>query len=49
MLYLAGKRHGKGEGLIVTDSTAHNGFYSGGWKHNMRFQSFFEFKVASIV
>jgi len=31
-----GKRHGKGEGLIFTNSTSHNGFYIGRWKHNMR-------------
>ena len=41
----SGKRHGKGEGLIFsfnsTQSTpnyfaAEHGFYTGGWKHNMR-------------
>ena len=40
-----GKRHGKGEGLIVSStglnhSTANRGFYCGGWKHNMRFASY---------
>ena len=41
----SGKRHGKGEGLIFsfnsTQSTpnyfaAEHGFYTGGWKYNMR-------------
>lgn len=38
-----GKRHGKGEGLILSvplvgssPGTIENGFYSGGWKNNMR-------------
>lgn len=40
----AGKRHGKGEGLILSvplvgssPGTIENGFYSGGWKNNMRY------------
>ena len=43
----AGQRHGKGEGLIFSlsdgsHSTAQHGFYIGGWKNNMRFDSFTE-------
>ena len=42
----SGKRHGKGEGLILpvpgsNYSAAEQGFYIGGWKHNMR-SSLFE-------
>lgn len=39
--FYSGKRHGKGEGLIFpvpgsNHSAAEQGFYIGGWKHNMR-------------
>ena len=43
-----GKRHGKGEGVIFSlpasdfcnkPSTDEHGFYTGGWKNNMRFAS----------
>ena len=40
---VAGKRHGKGKGVIFSLSTignaaAEHGVYSGEWKHNMRFE-----------
>lgn len=41
-----GKRHGRGEGVIFSfpqfcnkPSTDDHGFYTGGWKNNMRFAS----------
>ena len=41
-----GKRHGRGEGIIfsfpqfcIKPSTDDHGFYTGGWKNNMRFAS----------
>ena len=40
---VAGKRHGKGKGVIFSPSTvgqvaAEHGVYSGEWKFNMRFE-----------
>lgn len=34
---LVGKREGSGEGHIIASTEENDGYYSGGWKDNMRF------------